>query len=162
MPNPSSRRKPGRLVRTKQRLPDKLTEKASVPEIRAYILRLQKFLDWLTANQDDLNRYEWFRYDSLPGKHGATHLGGDDNIISQDTPTPIALGAEGDRGTPQGGAAAGDHVHAFNFSPGEIDPDLISGSPNPPFQTLTQQLEWHNAQAVREYMYRPWAANTWI
>lgn len=165
MPNPRSRRKPGRLVRLKQSLPARLTAQASLQEIRDFVLKLQTYLGWMSDNQDDLNRYEWFRYDSLPGKHGPTHLGGDDNIIGSATPTPITIGAIGDRGDPHSGASASDHTHGFILGPGEIDPDVIDGSPNPPFLTLTQQLDWHNARAARVRKMRavkPILANTWI
>lgn len=63
----------------------------------------------------------------LPQQHARTHLGfigdvqagayGGDGLFSKATPEPVVFGGAGQVGTPKLGAAAEDHVHAFDPGP---------------------------------------------
>lgn len=130
--NPKSRRKPGRLVRIKQLLPKPLAKTASLQELRDYVVKIQDVLEAIAISQDDLNRMEWFRYDSLPGKHGLTHMGGDDSVAGAGLPQPVGPpGTDPQRGDPHLGFSPHDHIHELNLGPLEdllgIDVDPIYG-----------------------------------
>jgi hypothetical protein len=47
-------------------------------------------------------------------------------------------------------------VHALDLGPILPDlPELIPGSPQPPFRTLQEQLDYHNAVAAAQDAYKP-------
>lgn len=116
--NPKSRRKPGRLVRIKQLLPSPLSKDATLLELRSYVLQVQRVLEAVASNQDDLNRMEWFRYDSLPGKHGLTHMGGDDSVAGAGLPQPVGPpGTLPQRGDPHIGFSPHNHIHELDLGP---------------------------------------------
>lgn len=74
-------------------------------------------------NQDVFNRRQQARYASLPAPHGRTHLGGQDNIVSDDDPEALTPDSEGDPGDATEGVSARGHVHdmsAFAFL-GDLD-----------------------------------------
>jgi len=142
-----SRRKPGVLFKLAQKVPPGAPTwlRSLVQELDAILWKFWMVLD-----------------NSLPAKHGTTHMGGSDSIAGFGTPAPVVVGGEGQRGDPHQGFAPFNHVHSLDLGP--ITPGLLdelSGSPNPPFRTLKQQLDWLNAQAVREYAVRPIIANTY-
>lgn len=116
--NPKSRRKPGRLVRIKQLLPKPLPKTASLQELRDYVVKVQEVLEAIANSQDDLNRMEWFRYDSLPGKHGLTHMGGDDSVAGAGLPQPVGPpGTLPQRGDPHLGFSPHNHIHELDLGP---------------------------------------------
>lgn len=134
----STERNPGLLQRLVALLPKKAP---------AYLLEVAK-------RQDELNRYLWMQVqNSLPRKHAPTHLGGNDNLVSANTPTTVTVGALGSPGTPQGGVAAANHEHpvVLDFTTDPIPETGIQGNPSPPFKTLKQQTNWLNSVAARDY-----------
>jgi len=142
-----SRRRPGILFRLMTRVPKEAPE----------------WLKGYTRELDLLLQKIWFALDnSLPAKHGPTHMGGSDSIAGEGLPTDVVVGVDAARGDPKAGFAPFDHIHGLDLGPIIPDlPELIPGSPNPPFKTLKQQQEWLTAQAVREYAVRPIIANTY-
>ena len=142
-----SRRRPGILFRLMGRVP------ASAPE----------WLKGYTRELDLLLQKIWFALDnSLPAKHGTTHMGGSDSIAGEGLPTDVVAGVDASRGDPRIGFAPFDHIHGLDLGPIIPDlPDEIPGETNPPFPTLRSQLRWLNAQAAREYAVRPIISNTW-
>jgi len=66
----------------------------------------------MALTQHELNKRLWDRYNSAPRAHAVTHMGGDDSVETQDLPSAITLGAEGDIGDSTRGYATGGHVHA--------------------------------------------------
>lgn len=159
---PRGLRPPGNLPNVLSKLEEcrqtlNAAPKGLQPQFHAVLTALEN----LARVQDDFNRREWDRYNSLPAKHGKTHMGGSDNIWNNDTPSEVALNGEGDPGNGREGFSAHDHVHALTIGEGELTPSQIEGEPDPPFSTLKVQLGWLDAQAVREYGYRPILCRTW-
>jgi len=142
-----SRRRPGILVSLMSRLPEKAPA----------------WMHGYTRTLDTLLQKIWFALDnSLPAKHGTTHMGGSDSVAGTGIPSPVVAGVEGARGEPREGFAPFAHIHALDLGPIIPDlPDEIPGETNPPFPTLRSQLRWLNAQAAREYAVRPIISNTW-
>jgi hypothetical protein len=131
--NPSSRRRPGRLVRIKQLLPSPPKEGAPLKDVVEYIKKLPGFLSQIADNQDDLSRMLWFQTDSLPGKHGLTHMGGDDSIAGDGIVQPVGPpGTDGTRGDPHLGFSPHNHIHELDLGPLEdlldLDGDPVYGT----------------------------------
>ena len=69
---------------------------------------------------------------SLPGKHGKTHMGGDDSVAYTALPEPVGpSGTLPKRGNPHLGFSPGDHIHALDLGSLEdllyVDIDPIYG-----------------------------------
>jgi hypothetical protein len=115
-----SSRKPGPVPNINARAEESLGAIDRLPpELREVMRDVISPLLSQAQNQDVFNRRSRARYSSLPSPHGATHLGGQDNIVSLEDPAALAPGSDGDPGTPSGGVSAGDHVHdmsAFAFA----------------------------------------------
>lgn len=71
---------------------------------------LEPLID-LALEQYDFDRRQRDRYNSLPAPHGQTHLGGGDNIVCLDDPSPLTPFSTGDPGDPHECVSAGGHVH---------------------------------------------------
>lgn len=133
---PKTKRKPGILFRLRTRVPKDRPQ----------------WLHGLVAEIDQQFHKLWMAMsNSLPGKHGATHLGGTDNIVSRDMPTEILLNQPGSPGDPAGGAAAGNHTHSTEnlFGEGELPPIVVE-APSP-FKDLKKHLDWLDSVAARDY-----------
>jgi hypothetical protein len=116
----------------------------------------------LFATLDELLQKLWLKADnSLPGRHALTHMGGSDSVSGSSTPLPVVAGVDGAVGTPQLGFAPIDHQHELALGPIVPDlPDIIPGSPTPPFTSLRSELEFLASMAARDYALNKYKFDT--
>lgn len=131
---PINRRQPGGLPNILGKLAPARSAVSSLPEspLRGAILSIVNTLEATFRVQHELNRRLWDGYDSLPGKHAPTHMGGNDSVSGTQLPSPITFFETGARGTPASGYAPIDHKHPTNLAnfPGltGVDTDPVDGT----------------------------------